>query len=147
MKTFRFMTTFDKKVSDNFQAEVQNLDFSDAENVCKTINHWCDENTEGMIPEIITPDSITKDTGLCITNSLYFESGWSEGPWNLSPEEEAFGDQDEKTFYMTTQGDQYYENDQATAFGRNYASGLSFTESFLKMKVNLPWKSLTLAVF
>lgn len=117
---------FCKKVSDNFQAEVQNLDFSDAENVCKTINHWCDENTEGMIPEIITPDSITKDTGLCITNSLYFESGWSEGPWNLSQEEEAFGDQDEKTFYMTTQGDQYYENDQATAFGRNYASGLSF---------------------
>ena len=117
---------FRRKVTGNFHAEVQNLDFSDAENVCKTINHWCDENTEGMIPEIISPDSINKDTGLCITNSLYFESGWSDGPWNLSQEEEAFGDQDEKTFYMTTQGDQYYENDQATAFGRNYASGLSF---------------------
>lgn len=39
--------------------------------------------------------------------------------------EENFG-KIEKTKYMTCTGDQYYENDKSTAFGRDYANGLSF---------------------
>ena len=116
---------FKKSVSDNFSAEVKNLDFSNADKTCKTINKWCDKNTEGLIPEIITPDAISKDTGLCLTNSLYFESGWSGDPWIVSNKKEKFGDK-ERTKYMTCEGDRYYENDKATAFGRNYANGLSF---------------------
>ena len=116
---------FKKSVSNNFSAELENLDFSNADKTCKTINKWCDKNTEGLIPEIITPDSINKDTGLCLTNSLYFESGWSGDPWTVSNKKEKFGDK-EKTKYMTCEGDRYYENDKATAFGRNYANGLSF---------------------
>lgn len=117
--------TFKKSVSNNFSAELENLDFSNADKVCKTINKWCDKNTEGLIPEIVTPDSINKDTGLCLTNSLYFESGWNGDPWTVSNKKEKFGDK-EKTKYMTCDGDRYYENDKATAFGRNYANGLSF---------------------
>ena len=117
--------TFKKSVSSNFSAELENLDFSNADETCKRINKWCDKNTEGLIPEIITPDFINKNTGLCLTNSLYFESGWSGDPWTVSNKKEKFGDK-EKTKYMTCEGDRYYENDKATAFGRNYANGLSF---------------------
>lgn len=117
---------FKKKVTDYFNSEVTNLDFSDTEETCKKINDWCDQNTEGLIPEIITPDSINKDTGLCLTNSLYFESAWSGDPWTVSEDEETFGDTGETTHYMTSSGEQYYENDKATAFGRSYANGLSF---------------------
>lgn len=122
---FKLHDTFKKSVSNNFSAELENLDFSNADKVCKTINKWCDKNTEGLIPEIVTPDSINKDTGLCLTNSLYFESGWNGDPWTVSNKKEKFGDK-EKTKYMTCDGDRYYENDKATAFGRNYANGLSF---------------------
>lgn len=121
----KLQDAFKKSVSDNFSAEVANLDFSNADKTCKIINKWCDKNTEGLIPEIITPDSINKDTGLCLTNSLYFESGWSGDPWTVSNKKEKFGDK-EKTKYMTCEGDRYYENDKATAFGRTYANGLSF---------------------
>ena len=116
---------FRNTVSDSFGAEVENVDFSAAEKTCGIINSWCDKNTEGLIPEIITPDLISDNTGLCLTNSLYFESGWSGEPWDVSETEESFGD-NEKTNYMTCTGDRYYENDKATAFGRNYANGLSF---------------------
>lgn len=116
---------FRNTVSDSFGAEVENVDFSAAEKTCGIINSWCDKNTEGLIPEIITPDLISDSTGLCLTNSLYFESGWSGEPWNVSDTEENFGKK-EKTKYMTCTGDRYYENDKAVAFGRDYANGLSF---------------------
>ena len=116
---------FRNTVSDSFGAEVENVDFSAAEKTCGIINSWCEKNTEGLIPEIITPDLISDSTGLCLTNSLYFESGWSGEPWNVSDTEENFGKK-EKTKYMTCTGDRYYENDKATAFGRDYANGLSF---------------------
>ena len=94
---------FKNSVTNGFGAEVENVDFSAAEKTCGIINSWCDKNTEGLIPKIITPDLINDTTGLCLTNSLYFESGWSGEP-----------------------GDRYYENDKATAFDREYANGLSF---------------------
>ena len=116
---------FKNMVSDSFGAEVEAVDFSAVEKTCDVINSWCDKNTEGLIPKIITPDLINDNTGLCLTNSLYFESGWSGEPWNVSDTEESFGEK-EKTKYMTCTGDRYYENDKATAFGRDYANGLSF---------------------
>ena len=116
---------FKNSVTNGFGAEVENVDFSAAEKTCGIINSWCDKNTEGLIPEIITPDLINDTTGLCLTNSLYFESGWSGEPWNVSDTEEKFGN-NEKTKYMTCAGDRYYENDKATAFDREYANGLSF---------------------
>lgn len=116
---------FKNTVSDSFGAEAEAVDFSAAEKTCDVINSWCDKNTEGLIPKIITPDLINDNTGLCLTNSLYFESGWSGEPWNVSDTEESFGEK-EKTKYMTCTGERYYENDKATAFGRDYANGLSF---------------------
>ena len=116
---------FKNTVSNSFGAEVKAVDFSATEETCDIINSWCDKNTEGLIPKIITPDLINDNTGLCLTNSLYFESGWSGEPWNVSDTEEKFGN-NEKTKYMTCAGDRYYENDKATAFDREYANGLSF---------------------
>lgn len=121
----KLQDAFKKSVSSNFSAKVENLDFSNTDKTCKRINKWCDKNTEGLIPKIITPDTISKDTELCLTNSLYFESGWNGDPWTVSNKKEKFGNK-EKTKYMTCAGDRYYENDKATAFGRNYANGLSF---------------------
>lgn len=124
---------YKKAVEDGYRASVKSLDFEDAEGTSKRINEWCKEKTEGLIPEIITPDSITPDTGLCLTNSIYFESAWSGDPWNVSEEKEAFGE-DEETNYMVSSGDTYYENNQAIAFGRSYNNGLQFVGILPKEK-------------
>lgn len=132
---------YKKAIEDSYQASVESLDFEDAEGTSKRINEWCKEKTEGLIPEIITPDSITPDTGLCLTNSIYFESAWSGDPWNVSEEKEAFGE-DEETNYMVSSGDTYYENNQATAFGRNYDNGLQFVGILPKKQGKFTLKDL-----
>ena len=116
---------FQKNAEDNFEAKAEILDFSDKENTCNTINAWCNENTDGLIPEIMKPDMLNENSELCLTNSLYFESGWSQDSWDVSDEKEKFGD-NEETKYMTSIGDNYYENDAATAFEKYYANNLSF---------------------
>ena len=93
--------TFKKSVSDNFNAEAQVLDFSDKKKTCSTINKWCNENTEGLISEIVKPEAINQDSQLFLTNSLYFESGWSS-PWELSDKEEKFGAKEKtKAMFIT----------------------------------------------
>ena len=67
---------FKESVSENFDSEVKNLDFSDGEAASRSINEWCNKNTEGLISEIVAPEAISGSTGLCVTNSLYFEAGW-----------------------------------------------------------------------
>ncbi len=116
---------FKESVSENFDSEVKNLDFSDGEAASRSINEWCNKNTEGLIPEIVTSEAISGSTGLCVTNSLYFEAGW-EKAWSVSEKAETFGNNGEETIYMTGSADDYYENEYATAFGKNYANGLSF---------------------
>lgn len=117
---------FEDTVSEYFSATIENLEFSKAEEASKIINDWCDEKTEHLIPEIVTPDALNNNTGLCLTNSLYFEAGWDGDPWTVEAEEDDFGSNGEKTTYMTCKADQYYENDQATAFARSYINGLQF---------------------
>lgn len=117
---------FQDTVSKDFSATVENLDFSKTEEASKVINKWCDENTEHLIPEIVTPDALKENTGLCLTNSLYFESGWDGDPWTVETEEDDFGNNGEKTIFMTCEADRYYENDRATAFARSYVNGLQF---------------------
>ena len=116
---------FKESVSENFDSEVKNLDFSDGEAASRSINEWCNKNTEGLIPEIVTSEAISGSTGLCVTNFLYFEAGW-EKAWSVSEKAETFGNNGEETIYMTGSADDYYENEYATAFGKNYANGLSF---------------------
>ena len=116
---------FKESFSENFDSEVKNLNFSDGEAASRSINEWCNKNTEGLIPEIVTSEAISGSTGLCVTNSLYFEAGW-EKAWNVSEKAETFGNNGEETIYMTGSADDYYENEYATAFGKNYANGLSF---------------------
>ncbi len=116
---------FKESVSENFDSEVKNLDFSDGEAASRSINEWCNKNTEGLISEIVAPEAISGSTGLCVTNSLYFEAGW-EKAWSVSEKAETFGNNGEETIYMTGSANDYYENEYATAFGKNYANGLSF---------------------
>lgn len=117
-----------ERVQTDFNAGLTNEDFGDPGKVSKMINDWADEQTEHLIPEIVTPDMISEEEGLVLTNSLYFESPWSEEAWVMSEKKETFKgfDGTEETTYMMTEGNRYFENEQATAFSRYYQNGLQF---------------------
>lgn len=59
---------------DFFNAEVNALDFSDAENSKRTINSWVEKQTNGKIPEIV--DEITPDHVMFLINAIYFYGQW-----------------------------------------------------------------------
>lgn len=56
-----------------FYAPVVPLDFKDKKSV-RIINDWCNENTNGLIPEII--DKISDNADVYLLNAMYFNGVW-----------------------------------------------------------------------
>lgn len=115
------------RVTGKYKAGLKNADFSRPEQVCDMINEWSDENTEHLIPKIVSPDDVT-GADLVLTNSLYFEAPWAKEAWTEMEEPEKFYGftEEEDVKYMETSGNQYYENEKATAFSRAYQNGIQF---------------------
>ncbi|REL33492.1 serpin family protein [Rhodohalobacter sp. SW132] len=64
---------FRDRVETHFGAQIEGLDFSDPATVEK-MNSWVNENTEGLIPEII--DEIPSHVVMYLINALYFKGDW-----------------------------------------------------------------------
>ena len=61
------------RLETHFGAQMEGLDFSDPAAV-ERINSWVNENTEGLIPEII--DEIPPHVVMYLINALYFKGDW-----------------------------------------------------------------------
>jgi len=59
-----------------FDAEIQELDFSDPASV-DMINQWIDSNTEGLIEKIIE-GSIPPEMVMYLINAIYFKGNWTQ---------------------------------------------------------------------
>lgn len=68
----RFLRT----VQTHYNAAVIAADLAAPETL-DAINGWCSDNTHGMIPSILNPDDLTKDTLTVLLNALCFEALWS----------------------------------------------------------------------
>src|SRR5690554_286335 len=71
-----------------FNAEVNALDFSDAQGSKQTINNWVEKQTKGKIPEIV--DEITPDHVMFLINAVYFYGQWQNKFDVKNTKEEAF---------------------------------------------------------
>jgi serpin B len=71
---FTIKTTFGDKLKENYQATIDNLDFSDSKSV-NVINDWANFNTNGLIPKVV--DQIDPSTDIILANALYFKGDWS----------------------------------------------------------------------
>lgn len=104
------------------------VDLSDLEGTCQRINSWCNEQTHGLIPEIVTPASIHAETKLILCNSLYFKSAWFKA-WSGNCEakfECADGYISTVDMLYSTDAGDYLETDNAVAFVKGYENGCSF---------------------
>ena len=72
---FPLLDSYKKTVGKNFNAEVSNLDFTNSNSSLKTINNWCNKQTNGMIPKVL--DKVTSDAIAYLLNALYFKSRWT----------------------------------------------------------------------
>lgn len=67
---------FRKKAHNDFQAAVENLDFTGApRSALQRINEWTAKATEGRIPAIL--EQIRPDTRMVLCNTVYFKGGWT----------------------------------------------------------------------
>ena len=58
-----------------YDAKAEALNFSDSKKSADIINKWCDEKTNGMIPDII--DATDPDMITYLLNAIYFKADWA----------------------------------------------------------------------
>lgn len=126
-KEYSLQGTYLGVAHDSYDAESASVDFTDPFKTCEIINAWCEEKTNGLIQNMLNPDSVDPMLALILCNSVYFESAWME-PWGVHEGEFTNGDGEVVTvddmLFQTL--NTYYETENAVAFGKRYISGATF---------------------
>lgn len=106
--------------ADSFGAEARRVPFDDS--ALREINDWVNENTRGMIPEIV--DKIPEDAVMYLVNALAFEGEWEEIYREDQVREGEFTQADgtiRNVEMMYSQEEQYLEDEHASGFLKYYA--------------------------
>jgi serpin B len=93
-KGLKAQKAYSQVVRKQFSAALKQADFKDAFKASGRINGWVSQNTRGMIPQLVSPDTL-QDARMVLTNAVYFLGRWSRpfGPKNTST----------KPFWLTAQ--------------------------------------------
>jgi serpin B len=76
-KGYAFAADYLDTLAQHYDAGLHLVDFFKAtESARQTINGWVEENTEGKIKELLNQGSLTMDTRLVLTNTIYFNAAW-----------------------------------------------------------------------
>ena len=71
------LPAYKNSVENNFYAAVDNMDFSDPNQIAARINEWSRANTNGFIDKVLEPSEISKESLVYLMNALYFKAEWS----------------------------------------------------------------------
>jgi serpin B len=85
---FKVKPAYTELVQNEYEAKVSTLDFSSPEAV-STINNWCSEKTEGLIPDIIK--ELSPSDVMYLLNALYFKAPWDLFKKELTAEGKFYG--------------------------------------------------------
>ena len=74
---FPFEAAFLKILDTDYGAPLQTEDFEgDSSKAIQDINGWVSAQTEGKIPQLVSPASVNSDTRLMLVNAIYFKGSW-----------------------------------------------------------------------
>ena len=113
---------FLQTLTDYYRADVYAAPFDNQ--TCKDINNWVEENTDGMIPEIL--DQIPPNAVMYLINALAFDARWSETYQKYQVREGDFTKEDgtiQKAEFMYSTEHSYLEDEQTTEFVKYYKGG------------------------
>ena len=119
---FTVREDFLQTLTDYYRADVYAAPFDNQ--TCKDINNWVEENTDGMIPEIL--DQIPPNAVMYLINALAFDARWSETYKKYQVREGDFTKEDgtiQKADFMYSTEHSYLEDDRATGFVKYYKGG------------------------
>ena len=86
-KDFKIKDEFKSTMDNDYDAEVENLDFLSPQTLGH-INNWCKKHTNGMIPKII--ESVDANAVTYIMNAIYFNGTWQDKFEKNATQEERF---------------------------------------------------------
>ncbi|WP_420422537.1 serpin family protein [Simkania sp.] len=75
------LSTYKKTVADDFNGDVQQIDFGAPTTAVETINAWVSEETDNAINHFLSPQDINPSTVLLLTNGLLLKGPWAS-PFN-----------------------------------------------------------------
>ncbi|XP_072379485.1 antichymotrypsin-2-like [Diabrotica undecimpunctata] len=78
---FSIRSEFNDVAVNNYDAEVENLDFSKSVKAANLMNSWVEEKTNYTIKNLIGPQQLNGLTKLVLINALYFSGQW-ENPFS-----------------------------------------------------------------
>lgn len=70
------LSDFRHALQDDFEAQVDELDFGKSEEAIQIINEWTSNTTQGKIPHLLKAGDVDKSTRLILTNALFFKGSW-----------------------------------------------------------------------
>jgi len=76
-QTFTFQQPFVDTLARYYGAELRTVDFVNAPDASRqTINGWVSDQTDALIPTLLGPGTITRDTRFVLANAIYFAAAW-----------------------------------------------------------------------
>ncbi|HEV7926203.1 MAG TPA: serpin family protein [Verrucomicrobiae bacterium] len=75
---FPFLPSFIETATNQYQANVNQVDFANAPGVTTEINNWVAQKTQNKIQNILAPGSVAGNTVLVLANAIYFLGTWTE---------------------------------------------------------------------
>ncbi|KAJ0577239.1 putative Serpin family protein [Helianthus annuus] len=77
-KTFSLEPSFKQVVDTVYKAACKQVDFHKAEEVADEVNSWAENQTNGLINQVISADEVKDGTMLILANAIYFKGTWTQ---------------------------------------------------------------------
>lgn len=120
---FEVSSDFLRTIEDSYLADVAACDFADPKTV-DTINGWCSDKTDGMIPAVLGPDDVDASTVMALINALCFDAKWAVPMAGGSYERTFHGVSGNKEVkWMTSEENRYIHGKDVTGFIKPYEGG------------------------
>ncbi|CAG0924949.1 unnamed protein product [Notodromas monacha] len=80
---FAIQDSFKRTLTDDYDSDVESLNFNSSEDARSHINHWIEQRTHGKIKDLLPNGSINSNTKIVLANAVHFKGSW-EQPFDKS---------------------------------------------------------------
>ncbi|XP_046606724.1 serpin B6-like [Neodiprion virginianus] len=77
-KQFVIKSAYKELTARKFLSRCEELDFHNSEAAARTINSWCEQQTNNRIKDVIARGSLHPNTALVLVNAAYFKGSWAK---------------------------------------------------------------------
>ncbi|KAL3108998.1 hypothetical protein niasHT_012560 [Heterodera trifolii] len=137
-KGIKVKSAFKEQIEGNYGEQLETVDFKDSEGTAEIINNFVEEATHEKIRDLITPDSLDKESCLVLINALYFKGAWAN-KFNKKSTKKATFHMDEKNnkkldMMHLTANFIYFEDPELQLLGMPYKGKREFMFVLLPKK-------------